>query len=483
MKLLFAITTLVVLFSWSGQATPGPIKHVVVLMMENRSFDHMLGFLKLNDSRIDGVNGTEWNAYNTSDPNSKRVYVNPYAPDVDPDCGHSVSATTEQVFGVPFDNGPVTMGGFVQQNERILPGEGHLAMACFNATSLPVLTTLAQEFAVFDQWFSSVPGPTQVNRMFALSATSYGDCSNTVFEHIIPGYPQKTIFQSLEEANYTWATYFNDLPSSLYFEFVRRGGRLSNFHTFPTFLKDVAEGKLPTFSWVEPQYFASFGKPASDQHPDHSVAEGERLIKKVYEALRAGPLWNQTLFLITYDEHGGFYDHKPTPRNVPNPDGRYCKGDNFHFDRLGVRVPTVAVSPWIQKGTVVSNPKGPYPDSKYDHTSIPATLKNYLQLPSFLNKRDSWAGSFESIWQQRSTPRTDCPTTLPTPPTFGRLAYRPFEEPLQPLSELQKGFLNLLGAITDEPWEHLETEAEGYAYVESIMTPMLKAAKAEAGTA
>ncbi|KAK3003683.1 hypothetical protein RJ639_018453, partial [Escallonia herrerae] len=154
-------------------------------------------------------------------------------------------------------------------------------------------------------------------------------------------------------------------------------------------------------------------EPANDDHPSHDVYQGQVFVKEVYETLRDSPQWNETMLVITYDEHGGFFEHVPTPvRGVPSPDGIVGQEPfYFKFDRLGVRVPTIVVSPWIEKGTVVHGPKGsPSPTSEYEHSSIPATVKKIFNLTSpFLTKRDEWAGTFEGIIQTRTQPRTDCP--------------------------------------------------------------------------
>ncbi|CAK9158142.1 unnamed protein product [Ilex paraguariensis] len=125
------------------------------------------------------------------------------------------------------------------------------------------------------------------------------------------------------------------------------------------------------------------------------------------------------LFIIIYDEHGGFFDHVPTPvTGVPSPDGIVGPEPyNFQFDRLGVRVPAIIISPWIEKGTVLHGPSGPYPTSEFEHSSIPATVKKIFNLPEFLTKRDAWAGTFEDVLS-RNSPRTDCPATLPEPVKF-----------------------------------------------------------------
>ncbi|XAR50342.1 hypothetical protein NMG60_11004636, partial [Bertholletia excelsa] len=189
------------------------------------------------------------------------------------------------------------------------------------------------------------------------------------------------------------------------------------FHQYDLkFKKDAREGKLPSLTVIEPRYFDLKGLPANDDHPSHDVANGQKLVKEVYEALRAGPQWNETLLVITYDEHGGFYDHVQTPfKNVPNPDGNTGPAPSFFkFDRLGVRVPTIMVSPWIKKGTVISRPRGPTPNSEYEHSSIPATIKKMFNLSSnFLTHRDAWAGTFEQVVGELTSPRTDCPEVLP----------------------------------------------------------------------
>ena len=129
-------------------------------------------------------------------------------------------------------------------------------------------------------------------------------------------------------------------------------------------------------------------------------------MKNVYEALRNGPLWEETLLLITYDEHGGFYDHVPPPqRGVPSPDG-ICTKEGFNYERLGVRIPTLAVSPWIQRNTLVHDaPAAQKPDestSEYELSSIPATLRKiFPQLGGPLNRRDAWAATFEHVWAER----------------------------------------------------------------------------------
>jgi len=152
-----------------------------------------------------------------------------------------------------------------------------------------------------------------------------------------------------------------------------------------------------------------------DQHPPSPVSNGESLIKDVYDSLRASPQWNQTLFIVTYDEHGGFYDHVSPPMNgIPNPDGKYDSEHNFNYDRLGVRVPTVMMSPWIEASTVVHEPSSAH----FDHTSHMHTFRKlFPDLPSKpLTQREAWSATYESVLNRpvSSGPRA-CPATLELP--------------------------------------------------------------------
>ena len=165
-------------------------------------------------------------------------------------------------------------------------------------------------------------------------------------------------------------------------------------------------------------------------------------MKDIYEPLRASPYWNETLFIITYDEHGGFFDKYPTPKDVPNPDG--IVADDFDFTRLGPRVPTIMISPWIDARTVLHGPSGPYPTSQFEHSSVHATLKKMFNLTSFLTERDAWAGTFEGIFSNRTTPRTDCPETLPEPRPLG---HRKVLTGNEPLSHLQEQLVEIVAAV------------------------------------
>lgn len=362
------------------------LQHVVVLMMENRSFDHMLGGLKAVDPRINGLNGNETNP----DTTGKLISVAPkakYQSQLQPDPGHDFPQVNQQIFD--GGNAP-TMQGFIKSYFQKQQDVKHsrLIMNHFAPEKLPVLTTLAKEFAVFNGWFSSIPGPTLCNRAFAHYGTSFGHVG---MELIYLNLQFKSIYQRLNDAGKTTKLYYFDQASST-LELVNLPNNQSQmFGTFDEFLQDCAADQLPQYSFIEPNYLdhtAPDGTQliASDQHPDHHVGEGERFIAMVYNAIRTNAvLWPKTALLITYDEHGGTYDHVSPPACLPDgfeaPAAKTGTGAAFKFDRLGVRVPAIFCSPWIPKGTVVDG-------RTFEHASIPATVTNWL-LPGFNNAQRS----------------------------------------------------------------------------------------------
>jgi hypothetical protein len=336
------------------------------------------------------------------------------------DPGHSFEDVLEQVFGNLTTSAAATqpsMSGFVRSALSVNARLSSAVMRAFRPSLLPAYSALAPAFAVFDRWFSSIPGPTQPNRLFLYSATSRGAVAHDKLDLLL-GYPQRTVFDSLAADGLDFRVYYKTIPTVLFYHRLRslRYAARGCFRRYDAaFRDDARRGALPALSVIEPRYFDLTGAPADDDHPAHDVANGQRLVKEVYEALRAGPQWNQTLLIVTYDEHGGFFDHVATPTaGVPSPDGvRGPPPFFFKFDRLGVRVPTIMVSPWIKKGTVVGRPDGPTDTSEYEHSSIPATIKKIFNLSSdFLTKRDAWAGTFEHIFTELDQPRTDCPGTL-----------------------------------------------------------------------
>jgi phospholipase C len=234
-------------------------------------------------------------------------------------------------------------------------------MVMFTPETLPVLSGLAKGFAVSDRWFSSVPTETLPNRAFAVAATSQGHMDDKTKTFTSP-----SIFGLLSNNGTSWAVYgYNSPPLTRQLFSDITDAEETHFGLFTDFEAAAAQGALAAFSFLEP----SWESTGNSQHPNYDVSLGEQLIHDVYYALRNGPAWASTLLVITYDEHGGCYDHVPPPSGAVPPDA--SKGEyGFDFTRFGVRVPTVLVSPLVQPGTVF-RAAGPTP---FDHTSVLRTV-------------------------------------------------------------------------------------------------------------
>lgn len=408
------------------------IEHVVVLMLENRSFDHIFGFRP----GVNGLTGKESNLLNPAAPRSSSnpAFVvdstAPYAVLAGNGPGHSVEATNYQLCndkGGPSSTLQATNNGFVRSYHDELfrdrvpnPSAQVLAvvMEAFAAKQLPSINALADAFCVCDNWFAEVPGPTQPNRLYMHAATSTGFALNN-WKRILN---VRTIYNSLQDAGFSWATYSFDHNEVL--EFSQVNSQTPNFKEFESAFKgDVARGTLANYSFILPRFFNSKNQThatdglANSQHAPQDARYGDNLIADVYEALTSNAaVWAKSALIVTYDEHGGFYDHVvPPSRNVPNPDGinSPAPGDpsyapSFAFDRLGLRVPALIASPWVKRGIVDS--------TQYQHTSVLATLKKIFGLKNFLTKRDASANTFEHLFGELDQPRTDTPPTLPRAP-------------------------------------------------------------------
>ena len=388
------------------------LKHIVVLMMENRSFDHMLGALKATDPRIDGLDGTQFNP-DTTGALAPAQPLAQFQGQLDPDPDHHFPGVDLQIFNGDTTPGRVaTMQGFVKSyfSQRKDVKHSRKIMYNFAPGKLPVLTTLATEFAVFNRWFSSIPGPTLCNRAFAHYGSSFGHVGMEVF---YPNTQFKSIYQRLDDAGKTAKIYYFDTKSSSLEVVNLLQHQPQFFGTFQQFLDDCGRGQLPDYSFVEPNYSDHDGDSgailASDQHPDHHVQEGERFIAAVYNAIRQNAaLWESTALLVVYDEHGGIYDHVPPPSCTPDgfvaqPDATGT-GKPFLFDRLGVRVPAILVSPWIAPGTVVGSGR------VFEHASIPATVTSFfLQQFADRSPREKAAETFLDLLTL-PTMRADAPT-------------------------------------------------------------------------
>lgn len=411
---------------------PAEITNVFVLLLENRSFDHMLGFSGITGTdavtgrptAVDGPSGQEFNqhlgvVYPARSPFQEPIPVDP---------AHEFPDVLEQLCGsqVVYDGGPypsIRNSGFVSNyahshstDEGDAPGDFGQIMTGFTAEQLPVLNALAKAFAVCDGWHSSLPGPTFPNRLFAMAASSGGlDHSPTNTEMIaqetIDGFPlpNGSIFDAIGRSfpEHAWRIYSGGwfpLAAAL------KGIHLSDVHSLSAFHNDLSDGSYPwRLTWIEPDYGDAVNGTfigGNSQHPMDCVSRGEELIKSVYEAIRNSSIWESSLLILTWDEHGGLFDHvRPGPAVAPG-DSEPNKGYNeygFPFTQLGVRVPAVIVSPWIEAGTIDHRP--------YDHSSIPKTIESVFGL-SPLTNRDRAANSVFPLLT-RPNVRKDAPLTLP----------------------------------------------------------------------
>lgn len=356
------------------------LKHIVVLMMENRSFDHMLGALRADDPRIDGFP----DGWTNPGPDGRDVPVRlkaKYRGQLTPDPEHHFPHVDRQIFnGDTSPNRVATMKGFVANYYDQMQDADHAAqvMYAFKPDQLPVLTTLAKQFAVFNAWFSSIPGPTLCNRAFAHYGTSFGQAAMAWW---YATKPTVSIYDRLVANGCSAKVYYFDQSSSSLEVPNLLKNQPSVFGTYPEFLQSCHDDTLPDYSFIEPNYTDHQDEGgaevlANDQHPDHHVREGDRFIGSIYNAIRRNEtLWRKTALLVVYDEHGGLFDHVVPP--ACTPDGYEAKpeetgGIPFKFDRLGVRVPAVLVSPWVPAGTVVPSTR------VFEHASIPATVTEFF---------------------------------------------------------------------------------------------------------
>jgi phospholipase C len=422
------------------------VDHVFVLILENRSYDHMLGAAGLRGT--DAATGEETTAdgadpalHSNVDPDPAGPVVVPFgtpapfkiegttANDPGHEFGHNVrqlaGANAVYVPGAPYP--PIDMSGFVAVHRERGADDPGSVMLGFTPRQLPVLTTLAREFCVCDRWFSSLPGPTWANRFFAVAASSGGlDASPSSLEVVLntalDGYrfENGTVFDLLDGACLPWRVYHGDeLPVSFALSGMTVNRIADRFDDMEDFTGDVADPDFDdAFVFIEPHYGNILpGTPedytcGTSQHPLDDVTRGEGLIKEVYEAIRNSPHWERSLLIVTWDEHGGFYDHVPPPAAVPPGDAVTDPDNNengFDFSQLGPRVPAVVVSPFVERGTI--------DHAVYDHSSIAATVERIFGLDP-MTARDAAAADVRSLLG-RTTPRDDAPTTLPEPARSG----------------------------------------------------------------
>jgi phospholipase C len=480
------------------------IEHIVVLMLENRAFDHLFGFFSPGaGGAVENLRGANATLSNRLDPAHPVSATNPdfvvshpapFAVHDKEGPSHSFNAVCVQLCNDqngPSATHPIKNNGFVRSYKDDLLRRTHTidrgsvaeVMASFAPTQLPAINQLANEFCLCDHWFCEVPGPTMPNRMFIHAATSEGYVHNAFKRD----FTSKTIYELVADKGLTWCTYFHDLTEVL--QFKQLGTSPDHFRRFDQrWASDVAHGKLPNYVFILPRFNnkkksgKSPAAPANSQHAPEDVRFGEHLIADVYDALASNhALFQKTALVVTYDEHGGFFDHV-APGPAPNPDGQNSPNPDddskfqvpsFAFDRLGLRVPSIIVSPWIKKGTVENR--------ALQHTSVIKTASELFGLAGPLNHRDRGAQSFADLFAHLSAPRAagDMPAALKRPSLTGAIASTvagveidPGDEPLDSLTEewvqgfaqlvARRSGASLLGASAAEPLPRTQGEASDY---------------------
>lgn len=378
-----------------------PIDHIVVVMMENRSFDHY--FQKLPES---GQEDVEVAPDTFSNPGPDQTAVAP-ARDTQlcfVDTNHEWTGTHMQINGGKMD-------GFVTTNENWheVPVHGTLdmisgrrAMTYYTAEDLPFYYWLANEFAIADHYHSSVAGPTWPNRMFLYAATSFGAVHNSFVE------PDKLLFDYLDMRQVDWKIYVSTTAGAAIFTLkfldYKKAGHV---FTIDDYFADAAAGTLPQVAFVDPG-IAREGYGANDEHPPAIAMLGENFSASVIDALTKSPNWDRSALFLTYDEHGGLYDHVvPPPACAPDDIApKFEQGDaEGGFDELGVRVPLIVVSPYAKKHFVGHK--------TYDHTSIVRFIEARHQIPALTN-RDANAEAPWEMFDFDNAPHAEPPAiTIP----------------------------------------------------------------------
>ncbi|HBU28286.1 MAG TPA: hypothetical protein DEB56_00065 [Thiobacillus sp.] len=413
------------------------IKNVVFLMLENRSLDNVLGWLydkrapqhvypAGSPAAYDGLVAGRYHnpAHSVTGVHSYPVepipakYQHDRVPAYDPyeamREGAEWNGVMNQLFGnadptkgIPSDGTPAQMLGFLQDYyaRYMVEWQGLDALWTYTPEQLPRINSLAYQFAVSDRWFSSVPTQTNPNRAYSLCGTSLGREANQTLT-AVEQYNVPTLINRLAEAGKHWGLYYEDIwqKGKCFTEYTfpqisaAKNGEVAMIEQFKAHAK---AGSLPAFSYLEPKW--GYGKGAiftqgHDYHPPTSVAPGEQFLWDIYTALRNSPQWQDTLFIVTFDEHGGTYDHVAPPWGAINPDGIKGTKWGFDFKLYGARVPTLLISPYIAPQTVFRAPA----DSAqpFDHTSFIKTLLLWAGVNpanAGLGKRVPAAPSFDGV--------------------------------------------------------------------------------------
>jgi phospholipase C len=388
----------------SGRARAGApvvsVKHVVVLMQENRSFDHYFGQLAnygLNVAkppRYTAATAPEAEPADATNPNP----VDPHGPPIAAfhqkaycevaDLNHSWNGTHNE-----YDNGQ--MDGFTAANINAADPTGHRTMGYYDQTDLPFYYDLYSTFGTSDRQFASVLTQTFPNRFYLLAGTSFGHIAND-FPPPGPEFTQTSVFNRLDEHGVSWRIYVSQIAFALEFGYVRNNAA---GHVFPIsqYYVDAASGNLPQVSYVDP-IFLGPTNVENDEHPSSNIQVGQKFVSDVVGALFRSPNWSSSALFLTYDEHGGFYDHVAPPA-APAPDAiaPMLKPTDYQagFDRFGIRVPLAVISPYSRRSFVSHVNR--------DHTSILRFIEDDFGLGTLTN-RDAAADDMTEFFNFKHPP-------------------------------------------------------------------------------
>jgi phospholipase C len=383
------------------------LEHVVILMMENHSFDDHFGRLGRGDGLKVAGDGSPLNYNPAADGGYILSYPMPNtAVPVDSQIGQNWNTSH-----LCWDHG--TNMGFARAC-------GPASMGHFTGTQLPFYYSLASHFPIGDRYFSSVMGQTYPNRRFLIAATALGDVATNSTGISSKDAPNGTIFDRLETYNITWKDYYPDLPTAALFlpEYSAHvhDGRLAPINQF---LADAAAGQLPQFSLVDP--YTDFSEEDGD------ISIGEAYAARIIGAVLASPNWSKTAMFLVYDEHGGWYDHVP-PRPIVRPDSvppeiTVPPDQPGAYDFTGFRVPCVVISPFAKRNFVSH--------AVHEHTSLLKFVETKWNLPA-MTYRDANAPDMLEFFEFSGNPPFAHPPALHTP-------LNPFTGPL-PVSSSAPGF-------------------------------------------
>ncbi len=382
-----------------SSARPAPpiqrLQHIVVLMQENRSYDEYFGALHRMGQKAAAAEPTAGNP-NPVDPTSKIAPFHQSAACEVADLNHAWTGTDAEI-------ADRQMSGFTAQNAMPFDPTGSRAMGYYDASDLPFSYGLAKTFGIGDRYFASVPGPTFPNRFYEMAGTSFGHIENDFPPE--GGWPQPTIFGRLQQAGISWKVYYEQFPTASFFADVK--AHMDQVQPIAQYFADAAAGTLPQVAVVEPTYIGTVTQE-TDEHPPANFQLGQQFTANVVHALMTSRNWSSSAFILTYDEHGGYYDHVAPPA-APVADGippMLGPTDvQAAFDQYGVRVPFVVASPFSKQHFVSHRVS--------DHTSILALIERRFGLQP-LTQRDAKANPLLEYFDF-ANPHFRKPPKLPNP--------------------------------------------------------------------